>query len=198
MVKGMVDLIGGCVARQKGIPMSQLREAASEMVKPNSAPHAGLEQESLAQRRRLQQQQQLSSRSLSPRRPLPPMRRRRPRRRCRRHHRESHHRGYHRETHRCLQQGETLGFASYFCRILRSIHRNLGITCQAVSILDCVVKGILQRIQEVAAQLARYAQHSIITKRDIQMAMRLLLPARLGSRFMMQDNKATSRRTNHH
>ncbi|XP_004606458.1 late histone H2B.L4 [Sorex araneus] len=169
------------------------------MVQPNSVPHVGPEQESLAQRRRLrqQQQQQPSSRSLSSRLPTPPMTRPCPRRR-RSHHRESHRRSYHCETYRRLHQGETLSFASYFCRILRNTHRNLSITCQAVSVLDCIVKDVLQRIQEVAAQLARYAQHSTITKRDIQMAMRLLLPARLASRVMMQGNKAGSRRTNRH
>ena len=54
-----------------------------------------------------------------------------------------------------------------------------GIGSKATSIMNSFVNDIFERIAAEASRLARYNKRSTITSREIQTAVRLLLPGEL-------------------
>ncbi|XP_032187371.1 histone H2B-like [Mustela erminea] len=66
---------------------------------------------------------------------------------------------------------------------------------KAVSVLDSFVKDIFERIADEASRLARSTQRSTITSREIQTAVRLLLPGEIGKHAASEATKAILRYT---
>ncbi|XP_037676792.1 late histone H2B.L4-like [Choloepus didactylus] len=81
-------------------------------------------------------------------------------------------------------------FATYITKVLRQVHVDLAISQKALSVMDSFVKDIFERIMDEAARLTRYSRSSALTSRDIQTAVRLLLPGQLGKHAVSQGTKA--------
>ncbi|XP_004406438.1 PREDICTED: histone H2B type W-T-like [Odobenus rosmarus divergens] len=86
-------------------------------------------------------------------------------------------------------------FATYFPRVLKHVHEGLSLSREAVSVMDSFVKDIFERIAEEASRLARTTKRSTITNREIQTAVRLLLPGEIGKHAMSEATKAMIRFT---
>ncbi|XP_027953186.1 late histone H2B.L4-like [Eumetopias jubatus] len=93
--------------------------------------------------------------------------------------------------HRCSPDS----FATYFPRVLRQVHEGLSLSQEATSVMDSFVKDIFERIAEEAAPLGRPTKRSTITTREIQTAVRLLLPGEIGKHAMSEATKAIIRFT---
>ncbi|XP_004415994.1 PREDICTED: late histone H2B.L4-like [Odobenus rosmarus divergens] len=89
---------------------------------------------------------------------------------------------------RCLDS-----FATYFARVLKHVHEGLSLSQEAVSVMDSFVKDIFERIAEEASRLASFTKRSTITTREIQTAVRLLLPGEIGKHAMSEAMKAVIR-----
>ncbi|XP_004412482.1 PREDICTED: histone H2B type W-T-like [Odobenus rosmarus divergens] len=85
-----------------------------------------------------------------------------------------------RQCHRCRRRRCPNSFAAYFPRVLQQVHEGLSLSQKTVSILDSFVKDMLERIADEAPRLARSTKCSTITTREIQTAVRLLLPGEIG------------------
>ncbi|XP_044091813.1 histone H2B-like [Neovison vison] len=66
---------------------------------------------------------------------------------------------------------------------------------KAVSVLDSFVKDMFERIADDASRLARSTQRTTITSREIQTAVRLLLPGEMGKHAASEATKAILRYT---
>ncbi|XP_045635346.1 late histone H2B.L4-like [Ursus americanus] len=90
-------------------------------------------------------------------------------------------------------------FATYFPRVLKQVHEGLSLSKKAVSVMDSFVKDIFERIADEAARLARSTKgsnkHSTISSREIQTAVRLLLPGEIGKHAVSEATKAIIRYT---
>ncbi|XP_077920137.1 histone H2B 1/2-like [Halichoerus grypus] len=81
-------------------------------------------------------------------------------------------------------------FATYFPRVLRNVHDGLSLSQEAVSVMDSFVKDIFERITSEASHLLRTTKRSTITSREIQTAVRLLLPGEIGKHAVSEATKA--------
>uniref|UniRef100_A0A2K6EX36 Core Histone H2A/H2B/H3 domain-containing protein n=1 Tax=Propithecus coquereli TaxID=379532 RepID=A0A2K6EX36_PROCO len=86
-------------------------------------------------------------------------------------------------------------FATYFPRILNQAHVGLSLSQEALSVMDSFVHDILERIAEEAGRLARYTRRSTITSREIQTAVRLMLPRDIGKHAVSVGTNALIRRS---
>ncbi|XP_004412275.1 PREDICTED: histone H2B type W-T-like [Odobenus rosmarus divergens] len=86
-------------------------------------------------------------------------------------------------------------FAAYFPRVLKQVHEGLSLSQKTVSILDSFVKDMFERIADEASRLARSSKCSTITTREIQTAVRLLLPGEIGKHAESEATKAIIRYT---
>uniref|UniRef100_G1PGU9 Core Histone H2A/H2B/H3 domain-containing protein n=1 Tax=Myotis lucifugus TaxID=59463 RepID=G1PGU9_MYOLU len=84
-------------------------------------------------------------------------------------------------------------FAAYFPKVLRKVHADLSLSQRAVSVLDSLVKDVFERIGEEAKLLVRSNNRATLTSRDIQTAVRLLLPHQLGRHALSQGTRAVLR-----
>ncbi|XP_004406436.1 PREDICTED: histone H2B type W-T-like [Odobenus rosmarus divergens] len=86
-------------------------------------------------------------------------------------------------------------FAAYLPRVLKQVHEGLSLSQKTVSILDSFVKDIFKRIADEASRLACSTKCSTFTTREIQTAVRLLLPGEIGKHAESEATKVTIRYT---
>ncbi|XP_054551602.1 late histone H2B.L4-like [Talpa occidentalis] len=94
---------------------------------------------------------------------------------------------------RAKNQSES--FATYFPRVLKCVHMDLSLSQLTVSVLDSFVKDMFERIAQEAGHLARSTRRATLTSREIQTAVRLLLPGDLGKHAVSEGTKALIRYT---
>ncbi|KRY09214.1 histone H3 [Trichinella patagoniensis] len=70
-------------------------------------------------------------------------------------------------------------FASYIYKVLKQVHADTGISSRAMSIMNSFVNDIFDRLAAESSRLAHYNQRHTITSKEIQTAVRLLLPGEL-------------------
>jgi len=91
-------------------------------------------------------------------------------------------------------------YSSYIYKVLKQVHPDTGISNKAMSILNsfgtfppllfqgltCVVNDIFERVAGEASKLASYNKKSTISSREIQTAVRLILPGELAKVFSLK------------
>ncbi|XP_051947199.1 histone H2B-like [Xyrauchen texanus] len=79
--------------------------------------------------------------------------------------------------------------------VLKQVHPDTGISSKAMGIMNSFVNDIFERIGGEASRLAHYNKRSIITSREIQTAVRLLLPGELAKHAVSEGTKAVTKYT---
>uniref|UniRef100_A0A1Q3EW02 Histone H2B n=1 Tax=Culex tarsalis TaxID=7177 RepID=A0A1Q3EW02_CULTA len=86
-------------------------------------------------------------------------------------------------------------YAIYIYKVLKQVHPDTGISSKAMSIMNSFVNDIFERIAAEASRLAQYNKKSTITSREIQTAVRLLLPGELAKHAVSEGTKAVTKYT---
>ena len=86
-------------------------------------------------------------------------------------------------------------YALYIYKVLKQVHPDTGISSKAMSIMNSFVNDIFERIAAEASRLAHYNKRSTITSREIQTAVRLLLPGELAKHAVSEGTKAVTKYT---
>ena len=86
-------------------------------------------------------------------------------------------------------------YAIYIYKVLKQVHPDTGVSSKAMSIMNSFVNDIFQRIAGEASRLAHYNKRSTITSREIQTAVRLLLPGELAKHAVSEGTKAVAKYT---
>ncbi|KRZ11234.1 Histone H2B 3 [Trichinella zimbabwensis] len=83
-------------------------------------------------------------------------------------------------------------FAIYIYKVLKQVHPYTGISNRAMAIMNSFVYDIFDRLAAESSRLAHYNQRNTITSREIQAAVRLLLPGELSKHAVSEGTKAVS------
>jgi len=86
-------------------------------------------------------------------------------------------------------------YAIYVYKVLKQVHPDTGISSKAMSIMNSFVNDIFERIASESSRLAHYNRRSTITSREIQTAVRLLLPGELAKHAVSEGTKAVTKYT---
>jgi histone H2B len=86
-------------------------------------------------------------------------------------------------------------YAIYIYKVLKQVHPDTGISSKAMSIMNSFVNDIFERIAAESSRLAHYNRRSTITSREIQTAVRLLLPGELAKHAVSEGTKAVTKYT---
>ncbi|CAH2018367.1 unnamed protein product [Acanthoscelides obtectus] len=84
-------------------------------------------------------------------------------------------------------------YAIYIYKVLKQVHPDTGISSKAMSIMNSFVNDIFERIAAEASRLAHYNKRATITSREIQTAVRLLLPGELAKHAVSEGTKAVTK-----
>ncbi|EEB08770.1 histone H2B alpha Htb1 [Schizosaccharomyces japonicus yFS275] len=84
-------------------------------------------------------------------------------------------------------------YSSYIYKVLKQVHPDTGISNQAMRILNSFVNDIFERIATEASKLAAYNKKSTISSREIQTAVRLILPGELAKHAVTEGTKSVTK-----
>ena len=86
-------------------------------------------------------------------------------------------------------------YAIYIYKVLKQVHPDTGISSKAMSIMNSFINDIFEKIATEASKLARYNKKPTITSREIQTAVRLILPGELDKHAVSEGTKAVTKFT---
>ncbi|KAF9225877.1 histone-fold-containing protein [Gyrodon lividus] len=84
-------------------------------------------------------------------------------------------------------------YSSYIYKVLKQVHPDTGISNKAMAILNSFVNDIFERIATEASKLASYSKKSTIASREIQTAVRLILPGELAKHAISEGTKSVTK-----
>ncbi|XP_067883944.1 histone H2B-like, partial [Heterodontus francisci] len=86
-------------------------------------------------------------------------------------------------------------YSIYIYKVMKHVHPDTGISSKAMSIMNSFVNDIFGRIAGEASRLAHYNKRRTISSREIQTAVRLLLPGELAKHAVLEGTKAVTKYT---
>lgn len=84
-------------------------------------------------------------------------------------------------------------YSSYIYKVLKQIHPGTGISNKAMAIVNSFVADLAERVGQEAGRLARYNKRNTVTSREIQTAVRLILPGELAKHAVSEGTKAVTK-----
>ena len=87
-------------------------------------------------------------------------------------------------------------FSTYIYKVLKQVHPDTGISSRAMSVMNSLSNDVFQRLATEASKLAQNNKRPTIISRDIQTAVRLILPGELAKHAVSEGTKAVAKYTN--
>ena len=86
-------------------------------------------------------------------------------------------------------------FKIYVYKVLKQVHPDTSISSKAMNIMNSMVGDMFDRVASEASKLAKYNKKATISSREIQTAVRLLLPGELAKHAVSEGTKAVTKYT---
>ncbi|CAH8259893.1 unnamed protein product [Arabidopsis lyrata] len=83
----------------------------------------------------------------------------------------------------------------YLFKVLKQVHPDIGISGKAMGIMNSFINDTFEKIAQESSKLARYNKKPTITSREIQTAVRLVLPGELAKHAVSEGTKAVTKFT---
>ncbi|KAL6784436.1 HBV1 [Auxenochlorella protothecoides x Auxenochlorella symbiontica] len=83
----------------------------------------------------------------------------------------------------------------YIYKVLKQVHPDTGISSKAMSIMNSFINDIFDKMAGETGNLARYNKKPTVTSREIQTAVRLILPGELAKHAVSEGTKAVTKFT---
>lgn len=84
-------------------------------------------------------------------------------------------------------------YSSYLYKVLKQVHPDTGISNKAMAVLNSFVNDLFEKIATEASKLASYTKKSTISSREIQTAVRLILPGELAKHAISEGTKSVTK-----
>ena len=81
----------------------------------------------------------------------------------------------------------------YIFKVLKQVHPDTGISSKAMAILNSFIADQFDKIASQASQLSRINKKPTLTSREIQTAVRLVLPGELAKHAVSEGTKAVTK-----
>eukprot|EP01029_Cantina_marsupialis_P017879 TRINITY_DN4032_c0_g1_i2.p1 TRINITY_DN4032_c0_g1~~TRINITY_DN4032_c0_g1_i2.p1 ORF type:complete len:120 (-),score=38.70 TRINITY_DN4032_c0_g1_i2:298-657(-) len=86
-------------------------------------------------------------------------------------------------------------YSIYIHKVLKEVHDEVGISKRGMAIMESFIGDMFERITVEAGKMCRYGKKSTLSSRDIQSAVRLVLPGELSKHAISEGTKALSKFT---
>ncbi len=84
-------------------------------------------------------------------------------------------------------------FSIYIYRVLKQVHPETGVSKRSMSIMNSFINDIFEKIALEASKLVRYNKKHTLSSREVQTAVRLLLPGELAKHAVSEGTKAVTK-----
>ena len=87
----------------------------------------------------------------------------------------------------------TESYSTYLYKVLKQVHPEIGISKKGMSVMNSFIADIFDRLCGEAANLARVNKKATLSSREVQTAVRLVLPGELGKHAISEGTKAVTK-----
>merc|ERR1719223_86823 len=91
------------------------------------------------------------------------------------------------------RRSRTETFSVYIYRVLKQVHPETGISKRSMSIMNSFINDIFEKIASESGRLVRYNRRHTLSSREVQTAVRLLLPGELAKHAVSEGTKAVTK-----
>ena len=86
-------------------------------------------------------------------------------------------------------------YSTYIYKVLKQVHPDTGISKRGMSIMNSFINDIFGKIASEAGKLVSYNGKATISSREVQTAVRLVLPGELAKHAVSEGTKAVTKFT---
>merc|ERR1719178_382601 len=86
-------------------------------------------------------------------------------------------------------------FAVYIYRVLKQVHPETGISKRSMHIMNSFINDLFEKVALESSKLVRYNKKHTLSSREVQTAVRLLLPGELAKHAVSEGTKAVTKFT---
>ena len=86
-------------------------------------------------------------------------------------------------------------FSLYIYKVLKQVHPDTGISKHSMSIMNSFINDVFDRVASESSRLVRYSRKRTLSSREIQTAVRLVLPGELAKHAVSEGTKAVTKFT---
>jgi histone H2B len=80
-------------------------------------------------------------------------------------------------------------------QVLKQVHPETGVSKKSMSVLNSFVSDVFDRVVTEAGKLVRYNKKATLSSREVQTAVRLVLPGELAKHAVSEGTKAVTKFT---
>ena len=84
-------------------------------------------------------------------------------------------------------------FGVYIYKVLKQVHSDTGISKRSMNIMNSFINDIFERTALEASKLVRYNRKHTLSAREVQSAVKLLLPGELAKHAIIEGAKAVNK-----
>merc|ERR1712037_50532 len=84
-------------------------------------------------------------------------------------------------------------YKTYIHAVLKQVHPDVSISSKSMDVMNSFITDIFEQIANESAKLSRYTKKPTLTSREIQTAVRLLLPGELAKHAVSEGTKAATK-----
>ena len=84
-------------------------------------------------------------------------------------------------------------FSVYIYKDIKQVHNDTGISKKSMAIMNSFINDIFERIALEASKLVRYNKKHTLSAREVQSAVKLLLPGELAKHAIIEGAKAVNK-----
>eukprot|EP00884_Botryococcus_braunii_P006364 jgi/Botrbrau1/15729/Bobra.4_1s0098.1 len=84
-------------------------------------------------------------------------------------------------------------YKRYIFKVLKEVHPDMGISRKGMDVMEAFVGDMYNRVVLESARLTRFGQRSTMSAREVQTAVRLLLPGELSKHAVAEGTRAIMR-----
>jgi histone H2B len=88
-------------------------------------------------------------------------------------------------------------FSIYIYKVLKQVHNDTGISKKSMAIMNSFINDTFERIALEASKLVRYNKKHTLSAREVQSAVKLLLPGELAKHAIIEGAKAVNKTAQH-
>ena len=98
-------------------------------------------------------------------------------------------------TGRKINKKHTETYSVYIYRVLKQVHPETGISKRSMSIMNSFINDVFDKVCTESSKLVRYNKKHTLSSREVQTAVRLLLPGELAKHAVSEGTKAVTKYT---
>jgi histone H2B len=86
-------------------------------------------------------------------------------------------------------------YSTYIYKVLKQVHADTGISKKSMSIMNSFIKDVFERLASEAGRVGKINSKATLSSREVQTAVRLVLPGELAKHAVSEGTKAVTKFT---